>query len=173
MYCIYFKNIIRTNTLFRRILLMFTKTYASISKQIFKGQVTDIISTLMSFFSCFFFKTTVFKFAFWYSTQYLGSSVIDYIGKTVFTAELLTVANTLDKSTDQTIRTKQSLLACTRHYSEATTLVYFLCSGICHYGLDLYILVQINSYSIVYKQMYFIDIVTTRERIHNLFFPFL
>ena len=82
-----------------------------ISKQIFKGEVTHIMSILMSFI-----KTTVFMFAFLtfltfkfhftihfyilvlysvFGKHKLGSSIIDQIGKTVFTAEFLTVANTL------------------------------------------------------------------------------
>ena len=75
-----------------------------ITKQIFKGHKTDIISILMSFF-LFSFKTAFlcwFQYLFYILVLYsvfgkhkLGSSIIDQIGKTACIAEFLTVANTL------------------------------------------------------------------------------
>ena len=86
------------------------------NEQIFKGHITDIMSILMSFLFSFSFKTTlllcflllfsVFNFeftifTFWYSIKHLGnklgSSKIAQIGKTVFTVECLTAANTLSE----------------------------------------------------------------------------
>ena len=83
-----------------------------ISKQILK--VTEIMSILLCFllklhyFYIFFltFLTFTFEFnifTFWYSLKYLGnkleSFVIGKIGKTTFTADFLTVANTLSAVT--------------------------------------------------------------------------
>ena len=81
-----------------------------LTKQIFKGPVTHVMSILISFFS-FYFKTTVFVFVFltfftfesfftfWYTIQYLGNINGKFYyfqgGKTVFTTVFLTVANTL------------------------------------------------------------------------------
>ena len=84
-----------------------------ISKQLFKGHITEILSFLMSFL--FLFKTILVLclflllfwllnfdftiFTFWYYIKYfgnkLGISAFGQIGKTAFTAEFLTVANTL------------------------------------------------------------------------------
>ena len=85
-----------------------------ISEQIFKSQVTRIMSIV--FFSCFLLKlrflcllfilflilnvdfTVYFYILVLYSVfgkHKLGSSIIEPIGKTAFTAEFLTAANTL------------------------------------------------------------------------------
>ena len=66
-----------------------------ISKQRFKGHITDIMSILMCFFLPFKTDFVHFLLTIEYLRNKWGSSTIGQIGKATFTTEFLTVTNTL------------------------------------------------------------------------------